>query len=320
VGGIARTLIDPCTCLKVVRTGHPVLGEHVQSLSEFSQCRKGDIVIIGIPDDRGVAINQGRVGAADGPTAFREALYRLVVSEGLDRQPMWDAGNIALADTNHATHEQLADVVAQVVRREAVPMVIGGGHDNTYGGIKGVVAGGQSPGLINIDPHLDVRPPEADGSFGSGTPFRRLIDDQILSGPQIVEFGCQTECNSPDHMGYTKNAGVRLWTLRELRAGDSRETFLQLLQDLSRTHASVAVTFDLDAIVSSAAPGVSAPATFGFSAEEALAFMQLVGQQPTLCYLDLMELNPVHDVDGRTAKLAAAIVWHMLLERNTGGL
>ncbi|MBI2342818.1 MAG: formimidoylglutamase [Deltaproteobacteria bacterium] len=290
-----------------------MLCSHLQALDDPQQCPAGAVVLIGVPDDRGVAINHGRVGAAQGPGAFREAFLRLPCGrdDALRRLPLYDAGDVVLGETNAETHEHLAEVVAAVVARQALPIVIGGGHDHTFGGIKGTVHAAKHVGVINIDAHLDLREPEPDGSYGSGTPFRRLIDAQHIAGPQLVEFGYQSHANHRALFDYAVAHQIRLWSWADGR-GRSPETFLHLCHDLQQRYQQIAVSLDLDAIAAAEAPGVSAPAAIGLSAREVLELLQITAQQPGLSYLDIMELNPTYDPDGRTARLAAVLLWQFL--------
>lgn len=309
--------VEPHSYVTQPREHDPRLGEVVRGLADPLLCQSGDCVLIGVPEDRGVAINRGRPGAAEGPGAFRAAFYRLTPGAHgeLQQAKLWDAGDVLVGDNNASTHEHLALVVAAVAAQGALPIVIGGSHDNTYGGMRGVVQRGAACGVINCDAHLDLRPVEADGAIGSGTPFRRLLDDAVIPGSQLVEFGYQSQANSAAHVAYAREHGVRLWNAADVRAGDPRTIFAQLCADLVRQHGRVAISFDLDCIVAASAPGVSAPAVQGFSAEEAVAFMQLAGQCRELCYVDVMELNPQSDANNMTARLVALLVWNLLSSR-----
>lgn len=307
--------IDPCSFVPVSRADDPRLGESARFLVDIHACHPGDVVLIGVPDERGIVVNHGRPGAHAGPQAFRTAFYRLPGS-----WPVWDAGDMELTASNRTMHEQLAALVATIVRARALPLVIGGGHDATYGGVKGVVQAAGGAGVINIDAHLDVRPAEAEGCVGSGSAYRRLIEDGVLRGEQLVEWGHQPHANSVAHLAWARAHGVRLWSGPEVRAADSARCFADLLRGLVASHGRVAVSLDLDAIAATAAPGVSAPAALGFTAEEVLAWLQLAAQQPEWCYLDVMELSPAHDEQGRTACLAAVLVWHALRARAEGAV
>ncbi|MBI4238543.1 MAG: formimidoylglutamase [Deltaproteobacteria bacterium] len=305
--------VDPLSFVPVTRGDDPRLGESARFLVDRHACRPGDVVLIGVPDERGIVVNHGRPGAKAGPHAFRTAFYRLPGS-----WPLWDAGDVELTASNRTMHDQLATLVATVVRQGALPIVIGGGHDATFGGMKGVVQAVGTAGIMNIDAHLDLRPAEPHGDVGSGSAYRRLIEDGVLRGEQLVEWGYQPHAVSQTHLQWAKLHGVRLWSYPEICADDPARCFASLLTDLAARHGHAAVSLDLDAIVSPAAPGVSAPAPFGFAAEAILACLQLAAQQPQWCYLDVMELSPPHDEQGRTARLAAVLVWHVLRVRAEG--
>ena len=79
----------------------------------------------------------------------------------------------------------------------------------------------------------------------------------------------------------------------------------------AREHATL-VTFDLDAVDQAAAPGVSAPATAGLSPHIWLHAAYRAGACSTVRSIDVVELCPPHDPDGRTARLAARTVWEFL--------
>ena len=77
-------------------------------------------------------------------------------------------------------------------------------------------------------------------------------------------------------------------------------------------HAAIMATLDLDAVEAASAPGVSAPSPAGLPVESWLAAAERLGGDPRVVSLDLVELCPPHDADGRTARLAALTVWRFL--------
>ena len=80
----------------------------------------------------------------------------------------------------------------------------------------------------------------------------------------------------------------------------------------ARLTAPAMVSFDLDAVDQASAPGVSAPSTGGFTVPEWLAAAYQAGRHAAVRSVDIAELNPVHDRDAQTARLAALTVWHVL--------
>src|SRR5205085_1304444 len=98
----------------------------------------GRAVIVGFPQDEGVRRNAGRVGAALAPAEIRRWLGKLTpfdpVSEtNLTQLPPLDAGNVRISGTLEETQKALGEVVAGIMETNAVPIVLGGGHETTYG-------------------------------------------------------------------------------------------------------------------------------------------------------------------------------------------
>ena len=96
-----------------------------------------------------------------------------------------------------------------------------------------------------------------------------------------------------------------------MQGRDALTIFQQIAVDFSLEWGTLAVSLDLDSVAGVEAPGVSAPAVFGFSATQVSGFLQAAADNRCLRYLDLMELNPRFDIDHRTARLAAVLIWQV---------
>jgi formimidoylglutamase len=273
-----------------------------------------DIVLLGVPADKGVELGGGRRGAAGGPGAFREALLRLGTTYDaeheldFDRLRLADAGDLAVVpDDVAATHKRLAEVAAAILDAGAVPLTIGGGHDNTFGSVKALMAKNTTVAGINVDAHLDLRE-VVDGRISSGTPFRRILEELQLPGENLVEFGLHANVNSKAHMAYAEKQGVQCWTRGQLKEQITATIFHDELQRLSSRAHTLFVSIDLDAFAAAYAPGVSAPATEGLTPQEGRQLAYAAGRHPGVRLFELMELNPLFDIDARTARLAVTLL------------
>ncbi|MGD9640417.1 MAG: formimidoylglutamase [Synergistaceae bacterium] len=294
------------------------LGELVHR-GKMSSVRDSDVVIIGVPEDRGILANKGRAGAAKGPDDVRRRLYKLTpgFNMDLDRIRVIDAGNISTKGlTLEEVHLALQEAVADVVSRGGIPLVIGGGHDLTYPGLAGLVRGAglkkDSLGLINVDSHLDVRTDE--NGINSGTSFYRALTqlpNKALSGSAFVEFGIQELYNSPYYYNWVKKQGGSVLTLKEV-SERVMESFIQALSIVSKKGRTVALSLDIDAVRSTEAPGASASNPSGLKAPELDKIAYLAGRSPQIRYLDIMEVSPPLDQDHRTASLAASSIFWFL--------
>ncbi|PIR21119.1 MAG: hypothetical protein COV45_03040 [Deltaproteobacteria bacterium CG11_big_fil_rev_8_21_14_0_20_47_16] len=298
------------------RRDDPRLAELVTVVSDIKQVKEGDITIVGIPDDRGVAVNHGRIGARFGPAIFRQCFYRLPIgAEGeLQGASLLDVGDVLPESTIEATHEALRQVVAALHRRGATVIVLGGGHDTAYGSLMGLRDFDARSCIVNLDAHLDVRGREPDGQIGSGTTFRRLIEEGQVLGKDIYMVGYQSHSNTAAHVHFAREQGMHLWSWRDLSQGGRLKVLTDLVNHWVQSK-SVGVSWDMDSIIASAAPGVSASAVVGFSAEESLYLAELLGAHHAIRQLEIMEINPKVDGQAITARLAAVVVWHFIAAR-----
>jgi formiminoglutamase len=279
-------------------------------------------VLIGVPQDIGVARNGGRVGAAEAPNAIRAMLYRLApfdvtLGRSIPRGFLFDMGNIRCDGELEEIHDRLTEAVREVCEAGLIPIVLGGGHDITYAAASGVHAAHGPLGLLNFDAHLDVRPPVPERN--SGTSFRMLIDEGKLLPGNFVEFGIQSFANAEAHVRWLLEKGGRIITLDEVRARGFTTSLGTAYLIAGSGVAHVYGTLDIDGVSAASAPGVSAAMPDGFSASELLATARLLGRRSSTAALDIVEVNPRYDRDNITAKLAAHAVMQMLggmMERN----
>ncbi|MDZ4224969.1 MAG: arginase family protein [bacterium] len=259
-------------------------------------------VLIGAPDDRGVAVVGGRVGAKEGPAAIRRELGKKI--------PCNDAGDISIAPTQEKTYQNLREKISALHRKKTFPILLGGGHDLSFGSLSGFLDVFPEGGIINIDPHLDARPISEDGKISSGSAYRLLLEKKALKGKQLMEWGYRMECNQPANFNYLKEKGVQLVPWPD--DYDPIEAAKKNLPPFARSFPALAVSFDMDSIQKDFAPGVSAPAQIGYTAEQAVALVQLLRQFPNLKQFEIMEVNPRFDIEDRTVQLAARLIGELL--------
>lgn len=277
----------------------------------------GRAVLVGFPQDEGVRRNGGRAGAAAAPTEIRRWLERLGVWDGpggvdLSVNPPVDLGNVRVAGTLEETQQALGEVVAGLLGQGAVPVVLGGGHETAFGHYRGYTLADRAVGIINLDAHLDVRP-FVNGQGNSGTPFRQALEhpEHPLPGERYVCLGVQPATTSKLHEEYAREHGcVIRWRLECI--GTLEQHFSDELARLEKEGCQVYVTVDADAVDAAAVPGVSAPNPLGLPADAVVACARLAGRSPAVASLDVVEINPRFDHDGRSARWAALLVWHFL--------
>lgn len=163
------------------REGETKFGENlvfVEAVSEI-QTTPAKFVLFGIPEDIGVRANQGKPGTSEAWGACLKALLNIqkneyntpenliLLGEINCKNQMQKAANIDEADPNYFL--KLGDlvteidvivtaVVKEIVSTRKVPIIIGGGHNNAFGNIKGSSLALNRPlNILNIDAHTDFR-------------------------------------------------------------------------------------------------------------------------------------------------------------------
>ena len=268
-------------------------------------------VILGFPSDEGVRRNGGRVGAAMGPSAIRSALYRLTPdprsqSFGDLLVRTRDLGDLEVSGDVESDQQNLGDAIAPYIRENTFVVVLGGGHEASYGHFLGYVRAGEKPEILNWDAHADVRE-LAGGKAHSGSPFRQALQDPSGACRRYTVAGLQPHVVAREHVAFVEQHGRVVW-----RNDISPERIAQLYR--SSDHPTL-VSFDLDAVSESEAPGVSAPTPAGLTSDLWLEAAYLAGRSAAVSSADVVELNPVVDHHGRTARLAALTVWWLLCGR-----
>jgi formiminoglutamase len=292
--------------------------------------------LVFFPCDEGVRRNGGRPGSSFGPQSFLKLVQRtgtLVNAElGFDisKVPVGivgDAEPLPAGSNLEEQHELLEKRVRKVLDAGAVPFVIGGGNDQSYPNARAWLAraGAGRLACINIDAHLDVRPLK-EGKAHSGSPFRLLIEDpRFGGGGDFIEFAAQGSQCSAVHAAWLAEKGSHIMWLSYVKAKGALSAFEEAVSGFG-DDASLFISFDLDAVVGSDAPGVSAPGVAGLSAAEALQICFAAGSNPRVKLFDLSEYNPLAEpgcaADGiipgyRTGKLVAAMFYHFLLGFST---
>src|SRR5690606_33597274 len=119
------------------------------------------VVLLGFCCDEGVRRNMGRVGAIEGPAYLRKTLANLPVHFSSEDLQLIDVGDIVCERGDlEGAQEALSQAVSTIIDNGGFPVVIGGGHELTYGHFYGIKKSTtKTVGIINIDAHLDIRQP-----------------------------------------------------------------------------------------------------------------------------------------------------------------
>ena len=278
-----------------------------QVLESYNTLKEHDIVLMGLPQDIGIVRNGGRPGASIAPFRIREFLGKLSVF-GIQHFPgsIYDAGNIDcegrdLEDIRHDHYE----ILHRILQKGARAIILGGGHDIAFPNCKALLDMTETTAIVNIDPHLDVRM-KIDGLSHSGTPFREMLEYGKPS--EFVEFGTQTFTASAHHREFVELYGGKIIPYEHIRAiGNPGGQLREMIRSMHDGGLSSYVSFDMDSVCSAFAPGVSAPASIGFTSDEIIEMAYWAGAEGCRM-IDIVEVNPTYDIDDRTSRLASLMI------------
>lgn len=301
-------MLNPPTILpQQTNENDPRLGQWLRSENENPK-----VVLIGFPSDEGVKRNGGRAGAAQAPDVIREQLYEMTPDAEETElfinllEHTSDIGNVDITGEVAKDQEDLGNIVAAYIEQGVIPVILGGGHETAYGHFLGYAKAELSTSIFNLDAHTDVRLLK-DGQPHSGSPFRQALEHPGEWAESYLVAGLQPHAVAKSHVKYVQEQGGSI-LFRD-------ETNITSISGFFHQHSSnrLMVTFDMDTVDQSQAPGVSAPCANGLPADLWLTAAYLAGRNEQVASFDLSEVNPKYDRDGQTAKLAALTIWHFLL-------
>jgi arginase len=285
------------------------------------------IHIIGVPLDLG----QGRRGVDMGPSALRiagldqriAALGHAVTDRGDLHVPIPETrspGDPAKKYIREIARvcQRLHHAVLGSLRDGALPLVLGGDHSLGAGSVAAASdwahAHARTIGLIWVDAHGDMNTPASSGSGNvHGMPLAALVGPE----PQeLARLSARVPAVDPartvllgirdldaGEKAHIRRSGVRVFTMSDIDRQGMASVAQQALAAAGAGTAGIHVSFDMDACDPAIAPGVGTAVRGGLGFREAHLLMEMVADSGLLTSLDLVEVNPILDVQNTTAAL-----------------
>lgn len=293
-----------------------------QVVERAADADRPGVAFLGFASDAGVWRNHGRPGAAEGPDALRRMLANLAW-HGAAEDRLYDAGTVTCeGDALEPAQREYADRIAALLQAGHFPIGLGGGHEIAWAAYQGVaqaLAGDprlERLGIVNFDAHLDLRQPEIAGRGTSGTPFLQIAEARAAVGQpfRYLCIGVSEAANTPAILTRAARLGTEIVLDVDAESPDTESRLQRFIAESSTVYLTVC----LDVLPPSLAPGVSAPSGLGVMPGRLVRLMResLRACGPRngggkLLLADLAELNPRHDPDGRTARVAARLVYEL---------
>ena len=272
-----------------------------------------DVGIVGVPLDVGTS---NRPGARFGPRAVRAEScllrpYSMATRAApFDSLYVGDTGDVAVNTFNlPKTIDLITDHYRALADRARIPLSIGGDHTITYPITKALAERHGALGMVHIDAHADVNRAMFGEPITHGSWLRHAIDHGFVDPRRTVQIGLRGTGYAADDFDWITTLGARV-----VPAEECWHRSLTPLMDEVRDQLGdgpVYVTFDVDGLDPSVAPGTGTPEIAGLTAAQGVEILrgcwglQLVGG-------DVVEVAPQYDPSGNTALLGANLLYELL--------
>jgi agmatinase len=253
--------------------------------------------LLGIPFD---GYSSYLRGAGDAPGKIREALR-------CDASNSWsesgvdlgvagvheDAGDLEFSE--EGAFEAIEGGVGSLMDEGKRPVLLGGDHSITYPIVKAVAGRHRELTIFHFDAHPDLYDEFEGNRLSHACPFARIMEAGLAK--RLVQVGIRTI--NRHQRDQAQRFGVEVVEMRALPAYGKLQAA-----------GPVYITFDMDVLDPGFAPGVSHREPGGMSVREAIAHLHAI--EGEIVGADVVEYNPVQDVAGLTATVAAKIVKEIL--------
>lgn len=304
--------------------------ELAQSTTDLKPNRK--VGILGVP----LGYGAGMAGVDMGPAALRVArLTERIAQLGYQvedrgdlhlerpRSPAQPSDKLKYLPEISKACEQVAAEVQAILQAGELPIVLGGDHSIAIGSISGVAAHcrerEQTLGLIWFDAHADMNVPETTPSGNiHGMPLSALLGFGAPALTHIAGFAPKLDPRFCAHVGardidrgereLIRKLGMRFFTMREVDERGMSACMDEAIAIASQASGGYAVTFDVDALDPTDAPGSGTLVRGGLTYRESHLALEKIAEAGGMCSLEIVEINTALDINNKTAELGVELI------------
>jgi len=271
-----------------------------------------DIGLVGVATDAGLS---HRPGARYGPQAVRaqSGLIRYINPKTkvipYDHARVADLGDVPIYNTLNLEllNEEIRGFYQSVRDAKVLPLSVGGDHSISFP-ILQALGEGQPLALIHFDAHHDTAPAMKGTKFHHGAPFRNAVEAGVIDPKRSVQVAIRdpyTELAAP----FTRDCGMTVIEMTDIEALGEERVIAMIREVVG--DSPVYLSFDVDAIDPTQAPGTGTPVMGGLTVREAMRLLQGLDGL-TFAGADVVEVSPPFDPTGMTALLGAQILFEIL--------
>jgi len=272
-----------------------------------------DIAFVGVPYD---GATEARPGTRHGPRQIRDLSSMMRAIHPLTRINPYELCNVADAGDVPLSHaldipSSMAEIEAFYAKLRAadvVPVSAGGDHSITLPILR-ALANDRPLGMFHVDAHTDTWDEEMGSHFSHGTPFRRAVEEGLLDPKRVIQIGIRGAANSDEAWAFSAEAGMRVVTMDEFERVGTAAVIEEARKVIGEGPAYL--TFDVDGLDPTYAPGTGTPEIGGLTTREGLALVRGM-RGANLVGGDVVEVSPPFDSTGNTALVGATMMYEIL--------
>ena len=275
------------------------LGQNIQinCIQEgFPDLENVKIAIFAVNEDRN---SQNNFGCGEGLHAIRTKLYELF--PGNWDTNIADLGTVEKGNQVSDTYFAVKEIIVSLIKRNIIPIIIGGGQDITYINYRAYDALEQSVNITTVDSRFDL------GNLEEELTSQSYLSKIIMQEPNNLfnycNVGYQTYFNSQEEISLLDNLFFDTYRLGEAKV-------LENIEPAFRN--SDIVSIDIGAVRQSEAPGNNNSSPNGFYGEEICAISRYAGLSDKVSSFGIYEYNSKHDNNDQTAHLIAQMIWYFI--------
>ena len=283
---------------------------------------EADVAFIGIPFDQGTL---GRPGARFGPDALRDAPRAYSYSDPYGTQgnadgffdidavdellrgvTMADCGNVPIVPSEVVGNfDRITRAVEQVVERGALPVAVGGDHAITFPVVRGLSKFAPL-NIVHFDAHLDYTHNVQDSLYTHASPIRRCRELGFVG--HITSVGIRSARRIPYEEAIRDGSLI-------ISGTQFRELGPEAVAELIPPAENLYITFDVDVLDPSQAPGTGTPESGGLFYQESRDCLLALLKRSNLVAFDIVEVAPPYDSSELTVQVAARLMQDILAAR-----
>lgn len=270
-----------------------------------------DVALFGIPYDGGVSY---RPGARFAPTLVREVsslgrgFHMTRAMSVFEKIKAADIGDCSVVPIDQAqTYEKIESFVTQLVSKNKKFISVGGDHSTTLPVLRALKKKYGKLNFIHFDAHLDTYPAAWGCEYHHGAFARHAVEEGLVDSKNMIQIGIRGPLAAGSDLDFVNKHQIKVVTVDDIRAGNLND----FLKTLPKFSGPTYISYDIDCLDPSYAPGTGTPVPGGLTTYEVQKIMRAL-QVENVVGADIVEVSPPFDSSQITGLAAVDAMFELM--------